>query len=221
MRHLRSALEQRDADLAGLRAELEAARVAESEAHSEVSRLNEDNAHLREQLERHEAVVVDLTSSTTSRLRHSVGGRAAAMGAMGMMGALPRGAPAAAAAKPREKPRESVASLTSQMSGRSVFDRVEEAAGSLRAPKEKAHRQRMEERTERSLSRHSALDAMPGAHLQEEEAEGAAAPGESGVVRLSLDRTMGSDASERESIEDGEAADEVDEDDDATHGQAG
>ena len=52
-----------------------------------------------------------------------------------------------------------IARLVSDVSGRSVYDRVEDATRSMRHPSERAHRMRVSERSERSLARHVDLDS--------------------------------------------------------------
>ena len=52
-----------------------------------------------------------------------------------------------------------IARLVSDASGRSVYDRVEDATRSMRHPSERAHRMRVRRRSEQSLARHVELDS--------------------------------------------------------------
>ena len=61
------------------------------------------------------------------------------------------------------------ARITSEASGRSVFDRVDQAAKNLRHPTDQAHRARVADRVDYALTQHEAL-SQPGAEapLREE-----------------------------------------------------
>ena len=155
---LRGQLAQRDAELERLRAELKSSK-------DEVARLSGENAMLLRDRE--------------GRARDGAGGRRrfgghhqSAADAERLEGGLDESAgepalpldgvpePSPSPAPRGEDGPSPLVRLTAQASGRNVFDRVTEAAHGMRAPTEKAHRQRILERSEHALAEHQALGAI-------------------------------------------------------------
>lgn len=204
---LRAVVAERDAEIARLRSELESSR-------DEIGRLSGENALLLRERQN----MLEQAPALGRRLPLPLPPR--------MVAPAPAPAPApslgASSASPQASPQASppphgagqlerdgglaFAKLTTQLSGRNVFDRVEDAAHKLRAPKQEVHRARVREKADRNQTLHDSLG--PLVEVVEESVEEAPPIGER--------PSDGDEALEDERLGDGDEAledDELEEDD--------
>ena len=204
---LRAVVAERDAEIARLRSELESSR-------DEIGRLSGENALLLRERQN----MLEQAPALGRRLPLPLPPR--------MVAPAPAPAPApslgASSASPQASPQASppphgagqlerdgglaFAKLTTQLSGRNVFDRVEDAAHKMRAPKQEVHRARVREKADRNQTLHDSLG--PLVEVVEESVEEAPPIGER--------PSDGDEALEDERLGDGDEAledDELEEDD--------
>jgi len=157
---LRSLVAQKDAELARVAAELEAAK-------EEVARLSNENAAL---LRERQGPVAESPAAAAVKRRSLIQLQVQQMSAPAAsstdgVGSSRDVSPVPGGAPPERDQGVAFARLATQASGRNVFDRVDSFAGNLKSPSLKAHRERVREKSSRSLLQHESL----GAPLPEEE----------------------------------------------------
>ena len=170
---LRAVVAERDAEIARLRSELESSR-------DEIGRLSGENALLlrerQNMLEQAPALGRRLPLPLPPRMVAPAPAPAPAP-SLGASSASPQASPPPHGAGQLERDGGlAFAKLTTQLSGRNVFDRVEDAAHKLRAPKQEVHRARVREKADRNLTLHDSLG--PLVEVVEESVEEAPSIGE-------------------------------------------
>jgi hypothetical protein len=170
---LRAVVAERDAEIARLRSELESSR-------DEIGRLSGENALLlrerQNMLEQAPALGRRLPLPLPPRMVAPAPAPAPAP-SLGASSASPQASPPPHGAGQLERDGGlAFAKLTTQLSGRNVFDRVEDAAHKLRAPKQEVHRARVREKADRNQTLHDSLG--PLVEVVEESVEEAPSIGE-------------------------------------------